>query len=199
MSQTLSPSAPVSPAESSRARTGDARSPASAGGIYLLDRSEAERHRVVRGAIAADLPVGKARRGADGWLEVKVGRSEVIYLPPATASDLPAPGALAGAICDPGLRHGYWFTLAGADVGKVFTHGCEMDMRPTRFPNLSVTQTLLFRTTVTIVRDDVDGQAAYHLLGCNSLAHHILKKIRHVQSLHGGRMIELADLQVSSR
>lgn len=189
----------VDPAAQTQAREAG-RAASTSRGVYLLDRSGAERHRIVRG-VAPDtgLSIGKARKGAGGWLEVRVGRSDMLYLQPLSPSQAGAPAIAPAAVRDPGFRHGYWFTIAGADVGKVFAHGCEMDMRFSRFANLAVTQTLLFRTAVTIVRDDVDGAPAYHLLGCNSLAHHVDRKIRHVQALHGGRPIDISDLQASSR
>ncbi len=177
------------------AHSAGARPIAACSGVFFLDLSTAARHRVVREGKGGQQPdIRKASRTPNGWLAVRPTVSDVMWLSPLSMSAHDEAPIAPGAVFDPGFPHGYWFYIVGSDAGLVFSHGCELDMRLSRFADHGVVQTLLFRTSVTVIRDDVKGVPGFHLLGCNSLAHHVSRKVQHIQTLHGGRQIAIGDL-----
>lgn len=174
------------------------------GGLWLFDASPAERRRLLRSRAPAKdgaLARGRAKRLAGGWLAFRAGPSDLCLLPPLSRDEAPAPAVPAGwrdAAPEPGFQEGFWLHLSGSDAGKLFTRGCEVDLRPSRFGDLAVAQVLLFRTSVTIVREDTAAEAGYHILGCNTLAHHLYAQIRDLQARHGGGLLGLEDLPPSA-
>lgn len=170
-------------------------------GLWLFDASPAERHRfLIAGAPVkkSALSRGQAARTGDGWLTFRAGPSDLSFLPPFTHDAKPAPAVPAAwrrATAEPGLQHGYWFYVTGDAATQLFTRGCEVDMRPSRFDNHAVTQVLLFRTSVTVIREDTAISLGYHILGCSSLAHHLYGKIRALQATHGGGLLGLDDVR----
>jgi hypothetical protein len=161
------------------------------GGLLLVDASALARRRLESSSGLASGSRGAAVRKAGGWLAAYPGKADMVLLPPllssgaaAGADELPA-----GMSDDPGFRHGYWFYVAGGKATELFAEGCELDLRRSRFGNHRVVQTLLYRTSATIVGDDAGDLPGYHILGCNSLAHHVYRKVRSLQATHGGGVL----------
>ena len=132
-----------------------------------------------------------------GWSCFTGARGTKLLLPDLSASSLPndAPSVPDGFASDPAFRNGYWLVLFGEAASKAFAHGCEIDLRPARFKDQSVIQTVLFHTSVTIIRDDIQGQPAFHLFGCSSYGHHIYQRLSHLQTIYGGGFVDLTTLQ----
>ncbi|MCJ2182672.1 hypothetical protein MTR62_08215 [Novosphingobium sp. 1949] len=170
------------------------------GGLNILDLSCAPRLRTVLAPAdpAVSLPVpGAALRGRHGWLVARLSAGGVIALPSPTQAPLSvqARGDEAawpiapGPACDPGFAHGYWLYCVGASAPALFRHGCETDMRPGCFGDLSVCQTRLFATSVLVLREDWGGRPGYHLLGCGSYAQHMEKTMQNLMARYGGAVL----------
>lgn len=169
-------------------------------GLWLFDASPVERHRyLMPGAPKRKtaLARGRALRGEDGWLALRAGPADYSLLPPFSRDVRPAPAlplAWRQATAEPGLQQGGWFYVLGDATAQLFAQGCEVDMRPSRFDDGAVLQMMLFRASVTVVREDTATGVGYHILCCNSLAHHLYGKIGALQATHGGGLLGLDDL-----
>jgi sarcosine oxidase subunit gamma len=62
----------------------------------------------------------------------------------------------------------YWFALTGACSPAVFAKLCSVDLSPDYFADHTVAQTSVARTSVIIVRHDINGTLCYYLLGDSS-------------------------------
>ncbi len=61
---------------------------------------------------------------------------------------------------------GYFrFLVTGDRAAAMFAKVCGVDLRTDRFPPLAVAQTSVARTSAVVVRDDLGGTPAYHVLG----------------------------------
>lgn len=167
----------------------DAPAPADAGrGLNLLDLSAAARFRF------------RAGPGQDeqtpGWLVARLPGGDSIALPrPHDAGEAPVPACVRqGTRADPGFAHGYWLYAFGEATGMMFAEGCEIDLRPRSFAQGQVVQTALFKSAVLVMRDDLAGLPAYHILGCCTYAAHVAAHLRRVQHNRGGRIAGLHDL-----
>jgi len=67
-----------------------------------------------------------------------------------------------------------WFWVTGTRAAEMFAKICAVDLRPHKFPELSVAQTSAARTTVIVIRDDLHGGEeavlGYHLLADSASA-----------------------------
>jgi len=124
-----------------------------------------------------DLPEpNRARRHGRDGLVVRLAPGEVLLLPDPSADDAPWIADLEAAragdpdagLCYPVPRadsHA-WLVLDGVRAPETLSRLCGVDLRPHRFPDLSVAQTTVARVTTVVVRADGMGLDAprYHLL-----------------------------------
>ena len=62
----------------------------------------------------------------------------------------------------------YWFALTGAYSPATFAKLCSVDLSPDNFADHAVAQTSVARTSVVVVRHDINGTLCYYLLGDSS-------------------------------
>ena len=67
----------------------------------------------------------------------------------------------------------YWFSLAGALCSDMFAKLCGVDLSGANFPNHSIAQTSVARTSAIIVRHDSGYTPCYHLLGESSTSRYM--------------------------
>ena len=79
------------------------------------------------------------------------------------AASLPPKGN-SGAYPVPRMDTHAWFRLDGPDAPTLFSKLCAVDLRPARFANLTVAQTVAARVSVIVIRQDVRNAPCYHVL-----------------------------------
>ena len=121
-------------------------------------------------------PANVAYKQSGGELAVKLAMTEIFLI-----DSLKASGALieklnkawAWAPSAPRPAQGYpmprqdshgWFLVTGEKAPAMFAKICGVDLRPQKFENLRVAQTSAAKMGVVIVRDDMGGVPAYHVL-----------------------------------
>ncbi len=57
-----------------------------------------------------------------------------------------------------------WFKIAGRDAARMLAKLCGVDLRPHRFDDLEIAQTIVARLSAIVVRGDIGETLAYHLL-----------------------------------
>jgi sarcosine oxidase subunit gamma len=126
----------------------------------------------------------RAARQSGGELAARLAPGEVLVLGApeaevgAEADGLPAAleAAWAAEPLPPEAPRGFplprrdshaWFLVSGSEAASMFAKLCGVDLRPAKFPDLSIAQTSVARISAIVVRDDRGGTLAYHLL-CDS-------------------------------
>lgn len=111
-----------------------------------------------------------AQRG--GLLIARLSAGELMLLSnPADASTEAMMYSLeASYSCYPVRRQDshYWFALTGSSSPAMFAKLCGVDLSPDVFPDCSVAQTSVARTSAIIVRHDIEHALRYYLLGDSS-------------------------------
>ena len=166
------------------------------GGLFALDLSLVDRHMRMGSSSGTGSISACAQTDENGWLIATLPGGICVMLPGLNGTVKPAPckSEPDDGVLDPAFRHGYWFYILGSAAPDLFKHGCEIDMRTTRFGDSQAQQTLLFRTSVTVIRDDMASVPGYHILGCSSYAEHMASNIQTYQSRYGGCVIDRRDL-----
>jgi sarcosine oxidase subunit gamma len=82
-----------------------------------------------------------------------------------------------------------WFGLAGSAVPAMFAKLCGVDLRPHRFPDLSIAQTSVARLNAIVVRADHAGRPAYHLLADSAAAGYLLDCVLDAAEEFGGQIV----------
>ena len=121
-------------------------------------------------------PANVAYRQSGGELAVKLAMTEIFLIDSLKGSGALieklnkawqwAPSAPRPAQGYPMPRqdsHG-WFLVTGEKAPGMFAKICGVDLRPHKFENLRVAQTSAAKMGVVIVRDDMGGVPAYHVL-----------------------------------
>lgn len=121
-------------------------------------------------------PANVAYRQAGGELAIKLAMTEIFLIDNLTAS-----GGLIRKLNEawhwaetpPRPAQGYpmprqdshgWFLVTGEKAPAMFAKICGVDLRPHKFDNGRVAQTSAAKMGVVIVRDDMGGIPAYHVL-----------------------------------
>jgi sarcosine oxidase subunit gamma len=63
-----------------------------------------------------------------------------------------------------------WFRIAGSDAARMLAKMCGVDLRPHKFDNLEIVQTIVARLSAIVVREDIGETLAYHLLADSASA-----------------------------
>jgi len=79
------------------------------------------------------------------------------------AASLPPQGD-GGAYPVPRMDTHAWFRLGGPDAPRLFAKLCAVDLRPEKFPNLSVAQTMAARLPVIVIRQNLKNDPHFHVL-----------------------------------
>jgi len=153
--------------------------------------------------IEFDGEANRAFRQPDGSLCLVLAASEVVLL-----SNLAGDGTRLAA-----LEEGYriedgeraypvprrdgsaWFAVTGRFAPKMFSKLCGVDLRPHRFENLRIAQTSVARLNAVVVRADVGGTIAFHVLADSASAAYFLECLRDGAQEFDGRLIGLSVLR----
>jgi len=101
------------------------------------------------------------------------------------AASLPERGN-SGAYPVPRMDTHAWFRLEGPDVPFMFAKLCAVDLRPEKFANLSVAQTIAARVSVIVIRHDVQNAPCYYLLTDSASAIYVWDCIVDAMAEFGG-------------
>ncbi len=127
----------------------------------------------------------RAARQSGGGLAARLAPSEVLVL-----GDMAGQGGLPDRLeaawtsepLPPEAPRGYplprrdshaWFLVSGSEAAAMFAKLCGVDLRPAKFPDLSIAQTSVARISAIVVRDDRGGTPAYHLLADSASAEYL--------------------------
>ncbi|MGI9414169.1 MAG: hypothetical protein ACR2PM_10895, partial [Hyphomicrobiales bacterium] len=127
------------------------------------------------------LKVGEASNRAyacgKGSLAARLAPGEVLLLGSRDGSDdlaakLNAGWSDTGGLCVPVPRRdaSFWFNITGEHAAAMFAKICGVDLRPKSFDMHAIAQTSVARTNAIIIRDDISGTPAYHMLGDSASA-----------------------------
>jgi sarcosine oxidase subunit gamma len=87
-----------------------------------------------------------------------------------------------------------WFRITGSFAPDMFAKICGVDLRPHKFPALSIAQTSVFRLTGIVIREDLSGTLGYHLLADSASAEYAWDCLIDAMAEFGGRPAGLAAL-----
>jgi sarcosine oxidase subunit gamma len=146
----------------------------------------------------------RAARQSGGELAARLAPGEVLVLgaPGAEAAGLPAAleAAWAAEPLPPEAPRGFplprgdshaWFLVSGSEAAAMFARLCGVDLRPAKFPDLSIAQTSVARVSAIVVRDDRDGTLAYHLLTDSASAEYLWDCLLDAMAEFDGRPVGL--------
>ncbi len=145
----------------------------------------------------------RAARQPSGELAARLAPSEVLILGDlAGQGDLPGQldTAWTSAPLPPETPRGFpvprqdshaWFLISGGQSAAMFAKLCAVDLRPAKFPDLSIAQTSVARLSAIVVRDDRRGMLAYHLLSDSASAAYLWECLIDAMSEFDGRPVGL--------
>jgi sarcosine oxidase subunit gamma len=145
----------------------------------------------------------QAVRQADGALAAVLAMTEVLILGPLSGDDRRIRTLERGWSLDradgcylaPRQDSHFWFALTGERASSALAKLCAVDLRLTRFADLSIAQTSVARGNCVVVRADVGALPAFHLLGDSASADYLGDCLLDAMAEFGGRPVGLAALQ----
>jgi sarcosine oxidase subunit gamma len=88
-----------------------------------------------------------------------------------------------------------WFMVPGAQAPAMFAKMCGVDLRPHKFRQGQIAQTSVAKISAIVIRDDVGGLPAYHLLTDSASAEYMWSCVVDAMAEFDGHPIGLAALQ----
>jgi sarcosine oxidase, subunit gamma len=82
-----------------------------------------------------------------------------------------------------------WLLLVGREVPKLLSKVCAVDFRPDRFADLAVAQTMVARAGSVVLRDDIAGTPAFHVLADSASASYLWGVLLDAAEEYSGRAI----------
>ena len=93
----------------------------------------------------------------------------------------------------------FWFAVTGEKSAAMFEKICGVDLRPKSFADHAIAQTSVARTNCIVIRGDIGGMPAYHLLGDSASAGFVWSAVLDAMAEFGGVPVGLdALLRLSS-
>jgi sarcosine oxidase subunit gamma len=149
----------------------------------------------------------KAYVQSGGELAARLAPGEIFLLDSLTGS-----GALINRLNDawkwaasaPRPQQGYptprqdshaWFMVTGAKAPEMFAKICGVDLRPAHCPVGTIAQTSLAKMSGIIIRADLGGTIAYHVLADIASADYLWTCIEDAITEYDGRVVGLAALR----
>ena len=122
--------------------------------------------------LALGEPANRAYRQAEDLLAAKLAPTEALILGPLDGTDaaidrLTVAWSIdsAGACYMVPRRESHaWFRITGSAAPAMFAKLCAVDLRPAKFPGHAIAQTSVARLNGIVIRDDLAGIPAYHVL-----------------------------------
>jgi sarcosine oxidase subunit gamma len=88
-----------------------------------------------------------------------------------------------------------WFRLTGAEAATALAKLCAVDLRPQAFESLAVAQTQMALVNAIVIRDDLGGTLAYHLLTDFASADYLWGALTDAIVEYGGGLVGWAALR----
>ena len=140
-----------------------------------------------------------------GILAARLAPGEVLLLGDLDGNDAPLTALerawsydTAGVWPVPRRDASFWFMVTGEASAPMFAKICGVDMRPKSFAGHAIAQTSVARTNCIIIRSDLDGVTAYHLLGDSASAGFMWTSVLDgMAEFHGGPVGLDALLQIA--
>ncbi len=88
-----------------------------------------------------------------------------------------------------------WFMVAGEQSAAMFAKICAIDLRPHKFEDLRIAQTSVARLSAVVLRNDLGGTLAFHLLFDSASASYFWDVLMDAMQEFSGRPIGLAALK----
>jgi sarcosine oxidase subunit gamma len=156
-------------------------------------------------AIGADS--NRAYRQADGELAARLAPTEILLL-----DSLQGTGRLIGRLNEawrwapapPRPQQGYptprqdshaWFMVTGEKSAEMFAKICGVDLRPRHSPVGAIAQTSIAKMSGIVIRSDLGGTLAYHLLADIASAEYLWTCIEDAIAEYDGGIVGLAALR----
>ena len=120
----------------------------------------------------------RAFRQKDGTLAAVLAMTEVLLLSPLSGK-APKLAELAsswsietadGGYLMPRQDSHFQFLITGEHASQMFAKICGVDLRAKSFDDLAIAQTSIAKSTAIVIRDDIGGTPAFHLLGDSASA-----------------------------
>lgn len=96
---------------------------------------------------------------------------------------------IAGVWPVPRRETSFWFMVTGDDVAAMFAKICGVDLRPKSFAEFAIAQTSVARTNCIVIRGDLPGVCAFHLLGDSASASFMWTSVLDAMAEFGGTLI----------
>lgn len=106
-------------------------------------------------------------------------------LPPETPRGFPLPRQESYA----------WVMITGAHAPEMFAKICAVDLRLSKFPDLSIAQTSVARTTAIVVRRDLGDTPGYHVVFDCASAEYMWLCLTDAMEEFDGRVVGLATIR----
>ena len=149
----------------------------------------------------------KAYRQSGGELAARLAATEIFLL-----DSLSGTGALINRLADawqwapstPRPQQGYptprqdshaWFMVTGSHAPEMFSKICGVDLRPAHCPVGAIAQTSVAKMSAIIIRADLGGTHAYHVLADIASAEYLWMCLEDAMAEYGGRIVGLAALR----
>ncbi|HWA51060.1 MAG TPA: hypothetical protein VG742_22515 [Dongiaceae bacterium] len=149
----------------------------------------------------------KAYPQSGGELAAKLAPSEIFLLDSLSGSGvLPArlTDAWQWAASAPRPQQGYqtprqdshaWFMVTGGSSPEMFSKICGVDLRPAHCPIGTIAQTSVAKMSAIIIRADLGGTVAYHVLADIASAEYLWTCLEDAMAEYDGRIVGLAALR----
>jgi sarcosine oxidase, subunit gamma len=149
---------------------------------------------LARIGIAAPDRNNTASRLADGGVAMRLGDNEAFLLCDIFGN---APlveraqglASASGFYPVPRTDTHAWLLLIGAEVPKQLSKVCAVDFRLDRFDDLSVAQTMIARVGSVVLRDDIAGTPAFHVLADSASVRYLWCVLLDAATEYAGRAI----------
>jgi sarcosine oxidase subunit gamma len=88
-----------------------------------------------------------------------------------------------------------WLAIAGHETPQMLAKLCAVDLRPEKFPDLSIAQTSIAKMSAIVVRADLGSKPVFHLLADSAAALYFCNCIVDAGEEFSARIVGLEDLQ----
>lgn len=145
----------------------------------------------------------RAFRQPNGGLAAVLALTEVLLLAPLTGDDAQIRALEDGWSIEeadgcwlaPRQDSHFWFALTGEHASAMLAKLCGVDLRLSRFPDLSIAQTSVARSNCIVLRADLGPLPTFHLLGDAASAGYMWDCLLDAMAEFDGRPVGLAALR----
>jgi sarcosine oxidase subunit gamma len=160
-----------------------------------------------RRGITVEPTPNRAFRQRDGSLCLVLAASEVVILGPLSGEGSGIDQLQSSWSIEDGERtyplcrrdsHA-WLAITGTKSAQMFAKICGIDLRPEKFSDLTIAQTSVAKLSAIVVRSDIAGTLAFHVLADSASALYFFDCILDAAREFGGQIVDLETLQILER